>query len=85
MVTTTDRNAVLITEASSGRGLGLAVRGSDAPVVATQPTFGAGERAIGQPSPKVGCTLQGLVVMGKAAASRATIKDILNVTLSAVT
>ncbi len=30
------------------------------------------------------CTLQGLVVMGKAAASRSTIKDILNVTLSAV-
>ncbi|MCH8345220.1 MAG: TetR/AcrR family transcriptional regulator, partial [Planctomycetes bacterium] len=30
------------------------------------------------------CTLQGLVVMGKASAGRSTIKDILNVTLSAV-
>ena len=46
MLTTTDRNAVLITEASSGRGLGLAVRGSAVSTLTTQGTFGAGEPTI---------------------------------------
>ncbi len=47
MATITDRKTVLISDASSGRGLGLAVRGFDASIVATQPTFGAAERVIG--------------------------------------
>ncbi len=47
MATITDRKTVLISEASSVRGLGLAVRGLDAPIVATQPTFGAAEWAVG--------------------------------------
>jgi len=46
MVTTTDRNAVLITETSSGRGLGLAVRGSAGSTFTTQGTFGAGAPTI---------------------------------------
>ena len=47
MATITDRKTVLNSEASSGRGLGLAVRGLDASIVATQPTFGTAEGAIG--------------------------------------
>ena len=46
MVTTTDRNAVLITETSSGRGLDLAVRGSAGSTFTTQGTFGAGAPTI---------------------------------------
>ena len=46
MVTTTDRSPVLITEASSGRSLGLAARGSAVSTVPTQGTFGAGAPTI---------------------------------------
>ena len=46
MSTTTNKNAVLIPEASSDIDLAVAARGSAVSTVATQPTFGAGEPAI---------------------------------------
>ncbi len=46
MSTATNKNAVLIPEASSDIGLGVAARGSAVSTVATEPTFGSGKPAI---------------------------------------
>ncbi len=59
MAAPTSKNAVLIPEASSDIGLGVAAGGSAVSTVATQPTFGAGEPAI-PPLSRNGSLLQGL-------------------------
>ncbi len=59
MSTPTNKNAVLIPEASSDRGLGVAARGSAVSTVATQRTFGAGEPTI-TPLSRNGSLNQGL-------------------------
>ncbi len=59
MSTPTNKNAVLIPEASSGIGLRAAARGSAVSTVATQPTFGAGKPAVA-PLSRNGSLNQGL-------------------------